>query len=223
MSATEHQGVEISAVSPALVLSQLLGVAALLTSASVLAQVAPVLPLSATPVIEALPIPLTRPSIDLGAIARGYAGEASDEAIAAGLQRGPGLIVFVSLAMPRPTLDRLLDQATRARASVVLRGFADGSLRQTVAQLQALIGTRAISIQVDPPAFDRFGIMRVPSFVLLRDGARALPCAAGSCPPPGEHLQAAGDVSLDYALSHMQRMAPGFQAETAYFLQRLRP
>lgn len=138
-------------------------------------------------------------------------------------QNGPGLVIFISLTMPRPTLERLLDQATQAGASVVLRGFADGSLRQTMAQLQTLIAERTIAVQIDPPAFDRFGITRVPSFVLVRNGARPQPCAAGTCAPPGDYLRIAGDVSLEYALDHMQRAAPTFQAEAALFLGRLRP
>jgi conjugal transfer pilus assembly protein TrbC len=185
------------------------------------AQAAPEGPAPAVPSIDALPQPLTQPAIDLEAVSRGYAATTESHAVFPGLQRRPGLIIFISLTIPRPTLERLLDQAARAGAGVVLRGFAGGSLRETVAQLRALIGERPIAVQVDPPAFDRFGITRVPSFVLLRDGARPQPCAAGSCAPPEDYLQVAGDVSLDYALTHMQRAAPGFQAETDLFLGRL--
>jgi conjugal transfer pilus assembly protein TrbC len=138
------------------------------------------------------------------------------------LAKGPGLFVFVSLAMPRPTLQRLIDQAARARASVILRGLATGSLRQTVAQVQPLIGQRQVAVQIDPQAFDRFAIARVPSFVLVRDGTRPESCAAGSCAPPEAFLRTAGDVSLDYALEHMQRAAPAFRADAAPFLARLR-
>jgi conjugal transfer pilus assembly protein TrbC len=177
----------------------------------------------AAPGIDALPQPLTQPPLDLEALARGYAATTESHPVFPGLQRRPGLLIFISLTVPRPTLERLLDQAARAGASVVLRGFADGSLRQTAAQLQALIGARPIAVQVDPPAFDRFGITRVPSFVLLRDGTRPQPCAAGSCAPPEDYLQVSGDVSLDYALAHMQRAAPRFRAETDLFLARLQP
>ncbi|WP_235578136.1 type-F conjugative transfer system pilin assembly protein TrbC [Pseudorhodoferax sp. Leaf267] len=173
------------------------------------------------PNLVALPQPLARPSVDLEALARGYASRAEAQAADPGLHAGPELIVFVSLSMPRPSLERVLDQAAQAGARVVLRGFVQGSLRQTVTQLQALIGPRRIAVQIDPPAFDRFGITQVPSVVLVRDGTRPPPCAAGHCAPPGEHLRVAGDVSLDYALAHMQRTAPGFQAETARFLARL--
>lgn len=180
----------------------------------------PPAPLSA-PNLDALPQPMARPPVDLEALALGYAQQAEAQAANPGLHAGPELIVFVSLAMPRPSLERLLDQAAQAGARVVLRGFVQGSQRQTVTQLQALIGPRRIAVQIDPPAFDRFGITRVPSVVLVRGGTRPQPCAAEHCAPSGEHLRVAGDVSLDYALAHMQRTAPGFQAETARFLARL--
>ena len=179
-------------------------------------------PVPSAPAIEALPQPATRTPIDLEALARGYASQVDAMQAAEGLARGPGLFVFVSLSMPRPALQRLIDQAARARASVILRGLVKGSLRETVAQLQPLIGTRQVAVQIDPPAFDRFSIVRVPSFVLVRDGTRPVSCASGTCAPPEAFLRTAGDVSLDYALEHMVRTAPAFQGDAAGFLQRLK-
>lgn len=174
------------------------------------------------PAIDALPQPVTRTPIDLEALARGYASQADAMEAAQGMARGPGLFVFVSLAMPRSTLQRLIDQAARARASVILRGFVNGSLRETVAQVQTLIGERQVAVQIDPQAFDRFAISRVPSFVLVRDGTHPVSCFAGTCAPPEAFLRTAGDVSLDYALDHMQRAAPAFRTDAAPFLARLR-
>lgn len=223
MSATERPACQAGASKPRRGIASLVGTALLAASVLMGAQAARETPALAAPSIDALPQPVTQPPLDLEAIARGYAATTESEALFPGLQRRSGLIIFVSLTVPRPTLARLLDQAARAGASVVLRGFADGSLRKTVAQVQALIGGRSVAVQVDPPAFDRFGITHVPSFVLLRDGSRPKPCAAGSCAPPEDYLQVAGDVSLDYALAHMQRAAPGFQAEIDLFLRRLQP
>ncbi|MBK8890705.1 MAG: type-F conjugative transfer system pilin assembly protein TrbC, partial [Dechloromonas sp.] len=77
-------------------------------------------------------------------------------------------------------------------------------------------------IQIDPLAFDRFAISKVPSFVLVRDGTRPVACASGSCAPTDSFLRATGDVSLDYALEHMQRAAPSFSPATELFLKRLK-
>ena len=174
------------------------------------------------PNVEALPQPLSRTPIDLEALARGYASQADAMTQAQGLATGPGLLVFVSLSMPRPTLQRLVDQAARAKASIVLRGFANGSLRDTVAQVQGLIGARQVAVQIDPLAFDRFAVTRVPTFVLVRDGTRPVACASGSCAPADSFLRTSGDVSLDYALEHMRRSAPGFGPPADIFLKRIK-
>ena len=174
------------------------------------------------PNVEALPQPLSRTPIDLEALARGYASQADAMTQAQGLATGPGLLVFVSLSMPRPTLQRLVDQAARAKASIVLRGFANGSLRDTVAQVQGLIGSRQVAVQIDPLAFDRYAVTRVPTFVLVRDGTRPVACASGSCAPADSFLRTSGDVSLDYALEHMRRSAPGFGPPADTFLKRIK-
>lgn len=187
----------------------------------------PAQPASALPSVDALPQPVTRTPIDLEALARGYAAQTDTQEAARGLVqgqvKGPGLLVFLSMSMPKPTLQRLMAQAERARASVILRGLTQGSLRETVARIQALIGQRQVAVQIDPQAFDRFAIARVPSFVLVRDGTRPESCATGSCAPPQAFLRTSGDVSLDYALEHMQRAAPAFRTDAAPFLARLRP
>ena len=175
-----------------------------------------------TPNVEALPQPLSRTPIDLEALARGYASQADAMTQAQGLATGPGLLVFVSLSMPRPTLQRLVGQAARAKASIVLRGFANGSLRDTVAHVQGLIGARQVAVQIDPLAFDRFAVTRVPTFVLVRDGTRPVACASGSCAPADSFLRTSGDVSLDYALEHMRRSAPGFGPPADIFLKRIK-
>ena len=175
-----------------------------------------------TPNVEALPQPLSRTPIDLEALARGYASQADAMTQAQGLATGPGLLVFVSLSMPRPTLQRLVDQAARAKASIVLRGFANGSLRDTVAQVQGLIGSRQVAVQIDPLAFDRYAVTRVPTFVLVRDGTRPVACVSGSCAPADSFLRTSGDVSLDYALEHMRRSAPGFGPPADTFLKRIK-
>jgi len=172
--------------------------------------------------IDALPQPASQLPIDLEALARGYAAQTEAMTQTQGLATGPGLFVFVSLTMPRSTLQRLVDQSARAKASIVIRGLVNGSLRDTVALVQGLIGTRQVAVQIDPLAFDRFAITRVPSFVLVRDGTRPVSCASGSCAPADSFLRSSGDVSLDYALEHMQRSVPGFGPAAELFLKRIR-
>lgn len=179
-------------------------------------------PVPSTPRIDALPQPQTQRRVDLGAVARGYEAMGAPTPSAAAINKGPSLLVFVSFSMPEPTLDRLVDQAARSGATILLRGFFEGSLQQTVTRAQRLIGRRQVGFQIDPQAFDRFSVGVTPTFVLLKDGAAPQPCAAGTCYPSSAFVAASGDVSVDYALEHFKRAAPTFSREAATFLSRLK-
>ena len=178
------------------------------------------IPVPGAPRIDALPQPLTQSTVDLEALARGFDNPADGPAFAAG--SGPSLLIFVSFAMPEATLTRLVDQASRAGATLVLRGLVDGSLRETVERMQRLVGTRRVAVQIDPQAFDRYSVQRTPSFVIVRGGAASQPCGTGSCIAGDQYLLAAGDVSLGYALEHFRRSAPRMAGEASMFLQRMK-
>jgi conjugal transfer pilus assembly protein TrbC len=179
-------------------------------------------PVPSTPRIDALPAPQTQRRIDLGAVARGYEAMGAPTPDAAALHKGPSLLVFVSFSMPEPALDRLVDQAARSGATLLLSGLVEGSLQQTVARAQRLIGQRRVGFQIDPQAFDRFSVGVTPTFVLIKDGAAPQPCAAGTCYPAAAFVSASGDVSVDYALEYLKRAAPAFSREAGTFLSKLK-
>jgi conjugal transfer pilus assembly protein TrbC len=177
-------------------------------------------PTPSTPRIDALPQPAARSPIDLEALAKGFDATAAAPTLTG--KAGPALLVFVSFSMPEATLSRLVDQASRAGAALLLRGLVDGSMVHTVSRVQQMIGSRRVAVQIDPQAFDRYTVTQTPSFVLLRDGAQAVPCKSGTCVPADSYVLTAGDVSLDYALSFMQRSAPPFAPEATTLLKRLK-
>lgn len=178
-------------------------------------------PAPSTPRIDALPKPAIATPIDLGALASGFDTTGGQS----GLVRnaGPTVMVFVSFSMPDAALTRLVDQASRLDATLVLRGLVGGSLTQTAARVQQLIGTRHVAVQIDPQAFDRYGVKQTPSFVLVRDGVQAGSCASGICVPGDGFVMVAGDVSLDYALTFFRRSAPAFARDAESVLKRLQP
>ena len=161
-------------------------------------------PIPGAPRIENLPQPVTRMPIDLEAISKGF--DVQNGAQAAALIPGkarPKVLIFVSFAMPEATLQRLVDQAARAGATLVLRGMVNGSIRDTVTRMQALIGSRRIAIQIDPEAFDRHGITRTPTFVLTVDGVGTEACAFRVCSSSQQFVKVAGDVTLEYAMQYL--------------------
>mgnify|MGYP001115807848 CR=1 FL=1 len=179
-------------------------------------------PVPAAPRLDNLPQPLTQRQIDLGAIAKGFEAIGQPVPGAAAINEAPALLVFVSFSMPEATLARLVDQAARARATLVLRGLVDGSLQKTVLRAQGLIGQRKVGLQIDPQAFDRFSISVTPTFVLLKAGAAASPCAAGTCFPDSSFVAVAGDVSIDYALEYFRRTASSFSRDARTVLATLK-
>jgi conjugal transfer pilus assembly protein TrbC len=122
---------------------------------------------------------------------------------------GPKVLIFVSFAMPEATLQRLLDQAARAGATLLLRGLVNGSIRDTVTRMQALIGSRRVAVQIDPEAFDRYAITRTPTFVLVMDGAGTEACRSRACGSSQQFVKVAGDVTLDYAMKYLSRRSQG--------------
>jgi conjugal transfer pilus assembly protein TrbC len=64
----------------------------------------------------------------------------------------------------------------------VLRGLHRGSMRETVTRMHELIGSQRVAVQIDPTAFDRYGVVQVPTFVLARGGRPEAGCVAdGLC------------------------------------------
>lgn len=179
-------------------------------------------PVPGSPQIGALPQPLIQRHIDLGAIAKGFEAKGQRATGAEAVREGPTLLVFVSFSMPSASLSRLVDQAARIRAILVLRGFVEGSLQKTVLQAQNLIGQRKVGFQIDPQAFDRFSVGVTPTFVLLKAGALPAPCAAGICFPTSSYVSVAGDVSIDYALEYFKRSAPAFRRDAGTILDTLK-
>jgi conjugal transfer pilus assembly protein TrbC len=168
---------------------------------------------------DALPQP--KGQVDVEALTRSY--EANRRAFESGgnVIEQPALLVFVSLGMPEPTLRLLIDQAARARAVLMLRGLHHASIRQTAARVQQLIGDANVEFQIDPQAFDRFGVRVAPTFVVVKAGTQATDCAAGACVAAAAFASVAGDVSIDYALRAIAQRAPRFQSDAELLLRRM--
>lgn len=162
-------------------------------------------PIPQVPRLDATP---QRPDLDVEALAR--KGADVRETARAETKTTAQLRVFISLSLPEPTLQRLMDQAAALGIPLVLRGLHRNSMRLTAERIQTLIGTRKTGVQIDPDAFDRFGVTHVPSFVLTRGNGNAPPCPSSEkqCRSPEDFVRVSGDVTVDYALQHLLRARP---------------
>jgi conjugal transfer pilus assembly protein TrbC len=180
------------------------------------------------------PPPTTPGTIDIAAMARQGAALTTPPAAD---NNASALRIFITLDMPHASLQRLVDQANRSGATLVLRGLKGQSMRQTLAAVGELIETRRVSWVIDPDAFTRFKVSAAPTFVLtLADeplpGTPTLGpvpdlprCSGSGCASPPtdtSYLSISGDVSVDYALDAMARRSPEAAPRASAILQRLR-
>jgi conjugal transfer pilus assembly protein TrbC len=164
-----------------------------------------------------------RGGIDIEAIAREKL-KLQNTAVPSGTAPVP-LRIFITLDMPRASLQLLTEQASRTGAVLVLRGLKSQSMRQTVAVVGELIGERKVAWVIDPEAFTRFAVRQAPTFVLtLNDttGSEAEGSCGSGCVTPAGFVSVAGDVSLDYALEAVMRRRPEAAPRAEAILKRLR-
>ena len=174
----------------------------------------------AVPQVDRLPQPANRATLDLAQVARGYEATGAGPA---GVFPGTRLLVFISLAMPEGALRRLLADGARSGAVLVLRGLEGGSMVKTADHIRQLASGRPGAIQIDPKAFTRYGIEQVPVTVLAREEGSANACQEAHCARPGSFVSVAGDVSIGFALAHIERTAPRFRTDAARLRGLLEP
>ena len=75
--------------------------------------------------------------------------------------------LFVSFSMPETLLSQSFDQAEHLHVTVVFNGLIDNSMPKTASKLSKLTEQYPeLSIQIDPVAFEDFGIDAVPALVV---------------------------------------------------------
>lgn len=120
------------------------------------------------------------------------------------------MLVFVSLGMPKASLERIVADAERVRATLVLRGARNLSIKQAADEIQGVMSQARTAWQIDPALFKRFSITAVPTYVLI-DPARPVLVACGEnrCQETA-YSKVAGDVSMSHALQVIEQQDSEF-------------
>jgi type-F conjugative transfer system pilin assembly protein TrbC len=108
------------------------------------------------------------------------------------------LTLFVSFSMGEKALLNLVQEAKLYGATLVLRGFKDGSYAKTVKALQNIIQKTGQGFIIDPELFSLFSIPAVPTCVLSKPFQLQAQTQERTFTPLHYRLQ--GHVSLLYAL-----------------------
>lgn len=125
------------------------------------------------------------------------------------------LYVFVSFSLGKTALLNLALDAKRYGATLVLRGFKDGSYLKTVQALQKIIWKSGQGVIVDPELFTLFNVTAVPTIVL----AKPFQLAALERTQTPLHDRLMGHVSLHYALEKFAELGD-LQQEAQSVLQK---
>jgi conjugal transfer pilus assembly protein TrbC len=133
--------------------------------------------------------------------------------------RVPDLLMMVSLSIPGETLNRIVDQAERAGATLVFRGLKGESMTKMGEEVRKILGGRNVSVAIHPPAFQQFSITRVPTVVIARSEAGAV--LENGCSRTETFVKVAGDVSLDYALDYIERKSTAWSSVAREFRGRI--
>ena len=86
--------------------------------------------------------------------------------------------------MPKESLVELCNEAEKYNATLVIRGIYQNSFTKTKDKILN-ISPKGLALNIDPELFRKYGIQRVPTFVLIRNGR--------------EIRRLAGNVSLEFA------------------------
>ncbi|MFQ5469735.1 MAG: type-F conjugative transfer system pilin assembly protein TrbC [Gammaproteobacteria bacterium] len=139
---------------------------------------------------------------------------------------GSRFYVFVSFSIPDITLRRLMNQARRIGAPLVLRGMVENDMNKTRIKVGQLLdadkkGNTTIDggLSIDPTLFERFGVSVVPSFVLTDAPVQA--CTQVGCPTP-DFVRLAGDVTLEYVLESIAREVPAMRDDAQLLLATMK-
>ncbi len=106
------------------------------------------------------------------------------------------LYIFVSFSMGEKALLNLANEAKPYGATLVLRGFVDGSYAKTVQALQNIIVKTGQGFIIDPELFSLFAVTAVPTYVLAKPFQ--LHAQTRTQSPLHDRLQ--GHVSVSYVL-----------------------
>ncbi len=133
---------------------------------------------------------------------------------------GPGaakVLVFLSLAVPKPSWRQWAGEAARAGVPLVLRGPSRDGMWATMAEIGERLDGANTGVAIDPRLFRLFDITRAPAVVVLPNGVPA--CASRGCaddaPPPFDRIT--GNIGLVAALEAVSREgAVGREVARAY-------
>lgn len=87
--------------------------------------------------------------------------------ILSGVHASTNKKLFISFSMPESLLEQLAHESVIFKVPLILNGLHQGSMRKTLEKIFKLTQKeKGVSVQIDPTAFSKYGITRVPALVV---------------------------------------------------------
>lgn len=116
--------------------------------------------------------------------------------------------VFISFSMPEPLLEQVLMESARLHIPAVLNGLMDNSMPKTIQRIEALSNAVPnLTLQIDPTAFERFGIQQVPALVV--DNGRDFDVLYGNLSLSEGLMRMAGQGDSGLSVEDVRRLIGG--------------
>ncbi len=123
-------------------------------------------------------------------------------------QSAPIAQVFVSFSMPAHLLEETLTESARLQIPAFLNGLVNNSMPETIKRIQNLSKTIPnLNLQIDPTAFERFGIKQVPALVI--DNGREFDVLYGNLSLSDGLLKMAGHGDSGFGVLDARRLIGG--------------
>lgn len=115
------------------------------------------------------------------------------------------ILIFVSFSMPKESIKSWIAQAKKVGAAVYIRGLVNNSFKDTTKAVHELVQDQPGGLLIDPTLFKKYAIAQVPAVIVTS----------------GDSFDAIyGDVTLDYALEKISKVAQG--GEQKYLLDTIK-
>jgi conjugal transfer pilus assembly protein TrbC len=127
------------------------------------------------------------------------------------------ILFFVSFSMPEESLKEWISESQKLHVPIVIRGLVNNSFKETIQRMSGLLKDNQGGIQIDPNAFKRFQIEKVPAVVIAKENtcSRNQTCSE-------EFDVVYGDVTAEYALSKIADQNDTVSPAATQLLQSVR-
>lgn len=139
--------------------------------------------------------------IDIGALIAKHKNPFQEKEDPTGGKKLPTLMVFISASLSPELLHELAIQTKKAGGVMVLNGFIDGKLSNTILYMKKLIEDTEVMINIDPTMFELYQVKSVPEIIVTSEPLKPCSPDKNKCEyivPTHDRMK--GNVTLYYAL-----------------------